>query len=148
MGSNVRRKMNRGKPVVILFACLLASCLPPTTGQPPMGDRYLGTFEAIGDDFREVVRIYEENGLKFEHTFYREGKLVHQESGDVKIEGYNVVFPGPFTVFVDDETSRPLTVGPPVYRGFSYILLREGEPELDRLLPFAENRYNLAKVAE
>jgi hypothetical protein len=94
--------------ILILIACLLVSCLPPTTGQPPMGDRYLGTFEAVAEDYREVVRIYESDGLRFEHKFYRNGVLVIKESGKVEVDGYSVFFRDAFTEFIDSESARPL----------------------------------------
>jgi len=109
-----------------------------------MGDRYLGTFEAKGVDYQEVVRIYDSEGIKFEHSFYSGGVLVVKERGNIKIKNYTVEFLDDFTVCVDSESARPLP-SPTRFGGYSMILLREGDPETDRLLPFPEHRYHLTK---
>jgi hypothetical protein len=112
-----------------------------------MGDRYLGTFEAVAEDYREVLRIYESDSLRFEHTFYRNGVLIIKESGKAEVDGYSVFFRDAFTEFIDSDSARPLPQ-PVKLLNYSLLMLREGEPELDRLLPFAEHRYNLVKIAE
>ncbi len=132
--------------IPIFMALLLSACLPPTAGQPPMGERYLGTFEAVGATYHEVLRIYEDDGLRYEHTFHQDGVLVVKESGRASVNGYSIVFHDNFSECVNSETAEPHPQ-PASYLNFSLLLLREGEPEIDRLLPFAEHPYNLAKTA-
>ena len=129
--------------VALLIGVLLAGCRP-TAGQPPVGDRFLGTFEASGPDYREVIRIFENHGVVFEHSFFRNSVLVFSEKGTVLVEGYSVTLSG-FTEFINSETEQPLTKELK-YASYPFVLLREGEPDLDRLLPFAEHPYNLQKV--
>ena len=112
-----------------------------------MGDRYLGVFEAVGSDYREVIHINDEGGIKFEHVFYSNGIEVLREFGTVEIKEYSIYFNETFTECVDSESARPLAK-PIALLNYSMILLREGSPESDRILPFDEHQYYLTKKAE
>jgi hypothetical protein len=108
-----------------------------------MGTRFLGTFVGAGIDFRETITIAGGPIYTFRHTVERDGATICDETGAVTVDGYQVKF-SQFTVCVDDETAT-IRPEPRSVANLSCTLLREGEPETDRLRPWVEGKYYLEK---